>query len=103
MMRCAALWLALGKAIGAAPLPALHAEAQGITVSGVSSGGYMAVQMHVAHSATVTGAGVIAGAPYYCAQGNLFYAMVNCNAARLVDAAADGGVPARANRSPREG
>jgi poly(3-hydroxybutyrate) depolymerase len=60
------------------PLPALQAEAGGVTASGVSSGGYMAVQLHVAHSASVAGVGVIAGGPYYCAQGSLFAAMYNC-------------------------
>ena len=38
----------------------------------------MAVQLHVAHSATVSGVGVIAGGPYYCAQGSLFTALYNC-------------------------
>jgi len=38
----------------------------------------MAVQLHVAHSASVTGAGVIAGAPYYCAQNSLVTALYNC-------------------------
>jgi len=38
----------------------------------------MAVQMHVAHSAMVKGAGVIAGGPYYCAQGSVWTALYNC-------------------------
>ena len=38
----------------------------------------MAVQLHVAHSARVAGVGVIAGGPYYCAQGSLFTALYNC-------------------------
>jgi hypothetical protein len=38
----------------------------------------MAVQFHVAHSATVTGAGAIAGGPYYCAQGSFWTAYFNC-------------------------
>jgi len=62
----------------AEPLPALHAAREGITVSGVSSGAYMAVQMHVAHSTRISGAGAIAGGPYYCAQGSLFTALYNC-------------------------
>ena len=62
----------------AEPLPALHASPDGVTVSGVSSGGYMAVQFQVAYSARVTGVGVIAGGPYYCAQGSLFTALYNC-------------------------
>jgi poly(3-hydroxybutyrate) depolymerase len=59
-------------------LPALHAQERGITASGVSSGGYMAVQLHVAHSAAVAGVGVIAGGPYYCAHGSAFAAYYNC-------------------------
>src|SRR2546422_6252352 len=62
----------------AEPLPALHAARDGVTASGVSSGGYMAVQLHVAHSTSVAGVGVIAGGPYYCAQGSLFTALYNC-------------------------
>jgi hypothetical protein len=38
----------------------------------------MAVQMHVAHSAMVKGAGVIAGGPYYCAMGSVWTAYWNC-------------------------
>lgn len=38
----------------------------------------MAVQAHVAYSATVKGAGVVAGGPYYCAQGSLWAAYYNC-------------------------
>jgi hypothetical protein len=38
----------------------------------------MAVQLHVAHSSMVSGAGVIAGGPYYCAQGSLWKAYFNC-------------------------
>jgi poly(3-hydroxybutyrate) depolymerase len=49
-----------------------------VTASGLSSGGYMAVQLHVAHSARVRGVGVIAGGPYYCAHGSLWTAYYNC-------------------------
>ena len=69
--------LALQSAFAAPPLPALDALARA-TVSGVSSGAYMAVQFHVAHSARVLGVGVIAGGPYYCAQGSLRIAYYNC-------------------------
>jgi poly(3-hydroxybutyrate) depolymerase len=62
----------------AEPLPALRASRDGLTASGVSSGAYMAVQLHVAHSASVAGVGAIAGGPYYCAQGSLFTALYNC-------------------------
>ena len=59
------------------PLPALGAD-RAVTVSGISSGGFMAVQLHVAHSSTVKGAGVLAGGPFYCAQGNVWAALNNC-------------------------
>lgn len=72
------LLLACLPAFAADPLPALRADRQGVTVSGLSSGGYMAVQMHVAHSSSIAGAGVIAGGPYYCAQGSLATALYNC-------------------------
>jgi poly(3-hydroxybutyrate) depolymerase len=60
------------------PLPGYAAEISTFTVSGVSAGGYMAVQMHVAHSSRVTGAGAVAAGPYYCAQGSISTAMNNC-------------------------
>src|SRR5215831_18656535 len=49
------------------------------SVSGLSSGGFMAVQFEVAFSSTLRGAGVIAGGPYYCAQGNLLTATSTCS------------------------
>ncbi len=64
-------------ALAAEPLPALDAD-KAVTVSGVSSGAYMAVQFHVAHSASVKGAGAIAGGPYYCARGSFWTAYFNC-------------------------
>jgi len=51
------------------PLPAMGASPDGTSVSGLSSGAFMAVQYQVAYSASVTGAGVVAGGPYYCAAG----------------------------------
>ena len=53
------------------PLPRLAIDPAGITVSGLSSGGFMAVQLHVAYSSTFKrGAGIVAGGPYYCIDGN---------------------------------
>lgn len=49
------------------PLPALCIDKTAVSVSGISSGGFMAHQFHVAHSAGVMGAAVIAGGPYGCA------------------------------------
>ncbi len=53
------------------PLPRLAIDPSGVTVSGLSSGGFMAVQLHVAYSSTFKrGAGIVAGGPYYCIDGN---------------------------------
>lgn len=38
------------------------------SVSGLSSGAFMAVQLHLAHSASFAGAGIIAGGPFRCAE-----------------------------------
>lgn len=50
------------------PLPALGADLSRTTVSGLSSGAYMAGQFQVAYSQLVTGAGIVAGGPYGCAR-----------------------------------
>ena len=49
-----------------------------VTVSGLSSGAFMAVQLHVAYSSIISGAAVYAGGPYWCAQGNLNTATLDC-------------------------
>jgi poly(3-hydroxybutyrate) depolymerase len=50
-----------------AELPALGADLTRSSVSGISSGGFMAAQLATAYSATFIGVGVIAAGPYYCA------------------------------------
>jgi poly(3-hydroxybutyrate) depolymerase len=70
--------LAAAAAHAAPRLGGQAADVSAITVSGLSSGGYMAVQFHVAHSASVKGAGIIAAGPYYCAEGSASAAYFNC-------------------------
>ena len=48
-------------------LPAYGADITQVTVSGLSSGAYMAGQFAVAYSSIVNGAALVAGGPYYCA------------------------------------
>ena len=48
------------------------------TVSGLSGGAFFATQFHVAHSAIVHGAGILAGGPYYCAEDSLLLAEGRC-------------------------
>jgi poly(3-hydroxybutyrate) depolymerase len=55
-------------ATAAEPLPALGADLAATSVSGLSSGAYMAGQIEVAHSTQIVGAGIVAGGPFACAE-----------------------------------
>jgi hypothetical protein len=57
-------------------LPAI--QTSDITLSGLSSGAYMALQFHLSHSEIVSGSALIAGGPYYCAQNDIGTALKNC-------------------------
>ncbi|XDA97429.1 hypothetical protein AB1M95_15090 [Sulfitobacter sp. LCG007] len=63
---------------GADPLPHLVLDPAGTTVSGLSSGAFMAVQLQVAFSQAILGAGVVAGGPFGCAEGLLWRALHVC-------------------------
>lgn len=69
-----ALMSGIAAAPAAPPLPAYAADSKQVSVSGLSSGAFMAVQLQVAYSGAIVGAGVIAGGPYYCAANNLYFA-----------------------------
>ncbi|MEP4892214.1 MAG: PHB depolymerase family esterase [Aliiglaciecola sp.] len=56
----------------------LNLDINEITISGLSSGGYMANQFHIAHSDWVKGAAIIAAGSYYCAQGSITTALSEC-------------------------
>lgn len=53
----------------APPLGSYNADIKESSISGISSGAFMAAQFGVAWSSIIKGVGVIAGGPYYCAQG----------------------------------
>jgi hypothetical protein len=54
-------------ALHAAPLHGYGADATDTSVSGLSSGAFMAAQFDVAWSKHLVGAGIVAGGPFYCA------------------------------------
>ena len=58
-------------------------------VTGVSSGGYMAGQLHIAYSNEIKGAAIFAAGPWGCASGSLVKALAACT-----DNTADMGLPA---------
>ena len=59
--------LAVHGAHAVVALPALNVDTSQITVSGLSSGGFMANQLGYAYSATFKGIGMFAAGPYMCA------------------------------------
>lgn len=65
--------------------PSFVIDAERITVSGISSGAYMAGQLHIAHSSLISGAAMIAGGPYLCANNSIKFALENCVAEGSVD------------------
>jgi poly(3-hydroxybutyrate) depolymerase len=66
LLVAAAAWFG-GSASAAEPLGRLPADSGQVSVSGISSGAFMANQLHIAHSAGIMGAGIIAGGLYGCA------------------------------------
>src|SRR5258707_6468123 len=61
----AAAWFG-GGAWAADPLGRFPVDPAQVSVSWISSGAFMANQLHIAHSAGIIGAGVIAGGLYGC-------------------------------------
>ncbi|MDP4530296.1 PHB depolymerase family esterase [Alkalimonas delamerensis] len=72
------LVLLAGLAVGEEVSLKLQLVDNQITVSGLSSGGYMASQFHIAHSSRVVGAGIFSAGPYFCARNNLQLALQEC-------------------------
>ncbi len=68
LMVAAAAFLAACSSEENGALPPLGTVIDQTTVSGISSGAYMAGQFQMAHARIVTGAAIIAGGPYGCAE-----------------------------------
>jgi hypothetical protein len=62
----------------AGSLPAYHADIAQTSVSGISSGAFMAVQFGTAWSSVIKGVGAIAGGPYGCSGGSGAAALSTC-------------------------
>jgi poly(3-hydroxybutyrate) depolymerase len=62
----------------APPLPAYNADIAQTSISGVSSGAFMAVQFATAWSSVVTGVGAVAGGPFGCSEGSAAAALSTC-------------------------
>jgi hypothetical protein len=57
------------------PLPSYNAPISESSISGVSSGAFMAVQFGTAWSSIIKGVGVVAGGPYWCAMADGYDAL----------------------------
>lgn len=68
-----------GEAASYPPLPALNIDISQTSVSGLSSGGFMAVQLAVAYSSIIKGVGVVAAGPYYCSQNDVLITTSRCS------------------------
>ena len=104
------LLLLYAVAAKAAPLPSYNVDISETSVSGISSGGYMALQLSTAHSDIVTGVGVFAGGPYRCAADGVNAALGPClqgqpdplEAIAKTETAADNGSIAPPNNMARQ-
>jgi poly(3-hydroxybutyrate) depolymerase len=65
---CSAAAVDPARSLVAEALPSLGASIKQSSVSGLSSGAFMAVQLEVAHASDIVGAGIVAGGPYACAE-----------------------------------
>ena len=70
--------LFLAAPVFAADVPTPHIDPQQITVSGLSAGGQMAHQLHIAYSDLFSGVAILAGGPYGCAAGSVATAFARC-------------------------
>ncbi|MCB1873925.1 MAG: hypothetical protein KDI49_18320, partial [Gammaproteobacteria bacterium] len=62
----------------AAPLPTLNIDLKQTSASGVSSGGYMALQFAIAHSDIMLGSAIFGGGPYRCGAEGVTTALGTC-------------------------
>ncbi len=73
-----ALCLATAQAQATELLPRYNIDITSTTVSGLSSGAFMTHQFHLAESDIINGVAIIAGGPYYCAEGFVTNALRKC-------------------------
>jgi poly(3-hydroxybutyrate) depolymerase len=68
----------VASSVVASPTLSLNIDPDQVTVSGISAGGQMAHQLHIAYPDVFSGVGIIAGGPFGCAEGSLATAMTRC-------------------------
>lgn len=81
-LSCLLLCLLVSSSV--AKLPTYNIDPKSLTTGGLSSGAFMAVQVHFAFSKTIKGAAITAGGPFWCAQGNTSTALTTCMSSPLM-------------------
>jgi poly(3-hydroxybutyrate) depolymerase len=79
----------------ASALGAYNVDPNTVTVAGISSGGFIAVQLQVAYFKSITGTAIFVGGPYDCAQGNSNTVQTTCESGS--------GVPLQTNTQASNG
>jgi len=79
-MKCLLLatLLITGNALANDSVPALNIDKSRVTTSGISAGAHMAHQLHITYSDLFSGAGMVSGGPFGCADNSLITAMSRC-------------------------
>lgn len=78
IIACAFVGPALANASDSNPAASISIDADKVTVAGMSAGAQMAHQLHIAYPEIFSGAALLAGGPFGCADGSLATAMSRC-------------------------
>ena len=72
------LLLFVANTLMAGETPVLNIDKSRVTTSGISAGALMAHQLHIAYSDIFSGAGIVSGGPYNCAENSMLTALSRC-------------------------
>jgi len=72
------LLLFIANTLMAGEAPVLNIDKSRVTTSGISAGAIMAHQLHIAYSDIFSGAGIVSGGPYNCAENSMLTALSRC-------------------------
>ena len=59
-------------------IPPVNVNPANLTVSGISSGAFMAIQLQTTFSKSIYGVAALAGGPFWCAEDNIAVALTSC-------------------------
>ncbi|CAH1779149.1 unnamed protein product [Owenia fusiformis] len=86
-MKVVAIFVCLVQCLLGQRLGEYNVDSNAISVSGISAGGAMAQQMHVAFSSSIMGMASFAGIPYFCAEGQIMNTLLCMNTPEYIKVA----------------